>query len=217
MTVRTRFARSSTGVLYIGSVRVALFCWPYARYRAGTFVLPIEDTDRERSTDENVQAIPEGLLWLGLDADSIVVKCPAGDAPLNTHRSKNKIEILFDQSRCGRCPNRQRCLGSANMQGRTTHRCQYTPPGVAQYRRRLAEQSEAFTERFRWRAGIEATSRKLKQQMGLAALCVRGKPSVKYAVYLKALGLNIRRVAASYRSASEKMDTITILTQGAIG
>ena len=55
MTVRTRFAPSPTGLLHIGGVRTALFCWLYARRHGGTFILRIEDTDRERSTDEAVQ------------------------------------------------------------------------------------------------------------------------------------------------------------------
>ena len=69
MTVRTRFAPSPTGVLHLGSVRTALFCWLYARHHGGQFILRIEDTDRERSTPENVAAILDGLAWLGLDAD----------------------------------------------------------------------------------------------------------------------------------------------------
>ena len=68
-SVRTRFAPSPTGVLHLGSVRTALFCWHYARHHGGEFVLRIEDTDRERSTSENVSAILEGMAWLGLDAD----------------------------------------------------------------------------------------------------------------------------------------------------
>ncbi len=67
--MKTRFAPSPTGVLHIGSVRTALFCWLYARHRDGKFVLRIEDTDRERSTKENVDAILDGMSWLGLDAD----------------------------------------------------------------------------------------------------------------------------------------------------
>jgi len=67
--VRTRFAPSPTGVLHIGSVRTALFCWLYARHHGGRFLVRIEDTDRERSTDENVAAILDGLAWLGLTAD----------------------------------------------------------------------------------------------------------------------------------------------------
>ncbi len=69
MTVRTRFAPSPTGVLHLGSVRTALFCWLYARHCGGKFVLRIEDTDRERSTPENVAAILDGMAWLGMEAD----------------------------------------------------------------------------------------------------------------------------------------------------
>lgn len=69
MIVRTRFAPSPTGVLHLGSIRTALFCWLYARHHGGQFILRIEDTDRERSTEENVEAILDGLSWLGLDAD----------------------------------------------------------------------------------------------------------------------------------------------------
>ncbi len=69
MTVRTRFAPSPTGMLHIGGVRTALFCWLYARRMGGSFVLRIEDTDRERSTPEAVQAILDGMKWLGLDHD----------------------------------------------------------------------------------------------------------------------------------------------------
>ena len=69
MTVRTRFAPSPTGVLHLGSVRTALFSWLYARHHGGQFLLRIEDTDRERSTPENVEAIFDGIAWLNLDAD----------------------------------------------------------------------------------------------------------------------------------------------------
>jgi glutamyl-tRNA synthetase len=69
MTVRTRFAPSPTGVLHLGSVRTALYSWLYARHHAGQFILRIEDTDRERSTKENVDAILDGMSWLGLNAD----------------------------------------------------------------------------------------------------------------------------------------------------
>ncbi|MBB3229014.1 glutamyl-tRNA synthetase [Luteibacter sp. Sphag1AF] len=69
MTVRTRFAPSPTGYLHIGGARTALYCWLEARRRGGTFVLRIEDTDQERSTQEAVQAILDGMNWLGLRHD----------------------------------------------------------------------------------------------------------------------------------------------------
>jgi glutamyl-tRNA synthetase len=69
MTVVTRFAPSPTGLLHIGGVRTALFSWLYARHHGGRFILRIEDTDRERSTEEAVRVILDGMQWLDLAAD----------------------------------------------------------------------------------------------------------------------------------------------------
>ncbi|MCX7177853.1 MAG: glutamate--tRNA ligase [Proteobacteria bacterium] len=67
--IRTRFAPSPTGYLHIGGARTALFAWAYARHHQGTFILRIEDTDVARSTPAAVQAILDGMQWLGLNAD----------------------------------------------------------------------------------------------------------------------------------------------------
>jgi glutamyl-tRNA synthetase len=69
MSIRTRFAPSPTGLLHIGGVRTALFSWLYARRFGGKFILRIEDTDRERSTEAATQVILDGMQWLGLDHD----------------------------------------------------------------------------------------------------------------------------------------------------
>ncbi|WP_069469717.1 glutamate--tRNA ligase [Candidatus Marithrix sp. Canyon 246] len=69
MTICTRFAPSPTGYLHIGGIRTALFSWLYARQHKGEFVLRIEDTDRERSTQASVDAILDGMKWLGLKHD----------------------------------------------------------------------------------------------------------------------------------------------------
>ena len=73
MTVVTRFAPSPTGYLHIGGARTALFNQLYARRHGGRFLLRIEDTDRERSTDAAIAAILDGLSWLGLGWDGDVV------------------------------------------------------------------------------------------------------------------------------------------------
>ena len=67
--VRVRFAPSPTGYLHIGGARTALFNWLFARHHDGEFILRIEDTDLERSTQESVNAILEGMTWLGLEYD----------------------------------------------------------------------------------------------------------------------------------------------------
>lgn len=69
MTVKTRFAPSPTGFLHVGGARTALYSWLYAKHAGGEFVLRIEDTDLERSTQEAIDAIIEGMEWLGLDWD----------------------------------------------------------------------------------------------------------------------------------------------------
>src|SRR5580704_17907533 len=69
MSIVTRFAPSPTGLLHVGGVRTALFSWLYARRMQGKFILRVEDTDRERSTEEAVRVILEGMEWLGLKAD----------------------------------------------------------------------------------------------------------------------------------------------------
>src|SRR6476659_7275909 len=69
MSCRTRFAPSPTGYLHIGGARTALYCWLEARRRGGQFILRVEDTDRERSTQAAIDAILKAMDWLGLDYD----------------------------------------------------------------------------------------------------------------------------------------------------
>jgi glutamyl-tRNA synthetase len=68
-SMRVRFAPSPTGALHVGGARAALYNWLHARGKQGTFVLRIEDTDRERSTPENIEQILDALRWLELDWD----------------------------------------------------------------------------------------------------------------------------------------------------
>ena len=84
--MRTRFAPSPTGYLHIGGARTALYSWLHARKHGGRFVLRIEDTDRERSTEESVNAILEGMTWLGLEYD---------EGPFyQTHRFERYNEVI---------------------------------------------------------------------------------------------------------------------------
>ncbi|MCP1727028.1 glutamyl-tRNA synthetase [Natronospira proteinivora] len=88
MTIRTRFAPSPTGYLHIGGARTALFCWLYAKRHQGKFVLRIEDTDRERSTPESVQAILDGMEWMGLDWD---------EGPFYQTERYDRYKVLIDK------------------------------------------------------------------------------------------------------------------------
>ena len=98
MTVRTRFAPSPTGHLHIGSVRTALYAWLFARHHGGTYVLRIEDTDRERSTQEAIDAILDGLRWLGIEADESPVY-----QSCRFDRHAEVLQRLLDQELAYRC------------------------------------------------------------------------------------------------------------------
>jgi len=89
--VRVRFAPSPTGHLHVGGARTALFNWLYARHHRGRFILRIEDTDRSRSTEENITAIVEALAWLGLDWDE--------GPPSPGYRQTERLEIYREHAR----------------------------------------------------------------------------------------------------------------------
>ncbi|NMM44022.1 glutamate--tRNA ligase [Rhodospirillaceae bacterium KN72] len=98
MTVVTRFAPSPTGFLHIGGARTALFNYLYARHHGGTYKLRIEDTDRKRSTQEAIDAIMDGLSWLGLNGD--------GDILFQSSRADRHAEVakaLLDSGHAYRC------------------------------------------------------------------------------------------------------------------
>ncbi|MFM2395658.1 MAG: hypothetical protein RLZZ434_240 [Pseudomonadota bacterium] len=111
MTVRTRFAPSPTGFLHIGGARTALFSWAYAKKHGGEFILRIEDTDVARSTPEAVQAILDGMQWLGLDYDQgpfyqmqrmdrykvVIQSMLAAGSAYYCYSSKEELEALREQ------------------------------------------------------------------------------------------------------------------------
>jgi glutamyl-tRNA synthetase len=110
--VVTRFAPSPTGMLHIGGVRTALFCWLLARRHHGTFILRIEDTDLTRSTDDNIRIIEEGMAWVGLDWDEGPVPGDpnAFKGPHGPYRQmqrmdlyRAKIQELLDRGLAYRC------------------------------------------------------------------------------------------------------------------
>ncbi|HEV3474122.1 MAG TPA: glutamate--tRNA ligase, partial [Actinomycetota bacterium] len=91
-TVRVRYAPAPTGYLHVGGARTALYDWLYARHHDGAFVLRIEDTDRERSTDESVQGIQDALRWLGIDWD----EGPGVGGPYGPYRQSERLDLYRD-------------------------------------------------------------------------------------------------------------------------
>ena len=97
--VKTRFAPSPTGMLHIGGARTALFNYLFAKANGGEYLLRIEDTDQERSTEENKEIIKEGLAWLGLGPTD-------GNWVLQTEsleRHKQAVQKLLDEGKAYEC------------------------------------------------------------------------------------------------------------------
>jgi len=122
----TRFAPSPTGFLHIGGARTALFNWLYARARGGKMLLRIEDTDRERSTEVAIEAILDGLAWLGLDWDG---------------------ETIYQFSRS----TRHREVAEALLSAGHAYRCYASPDELAQMREKARAEGRAKLYDGRWR------------------------------------------------------------------
>ena len=145
---RLRFAPSPTGYLHVGGARTALFNWLYARHYDGDFLLRIEDTDKQRSTDESTRAIFDGMEWLGLNWDEDVVYQGA-----NLERHRNDARIMLENGAAYRCfctpeelDERRRAAESNKESFKYDGRCDRLTP--AEIERRVAA-GEPFVTRFR--------------------------------------------------------------------
>ena len=126
MTVVTRFAPSPTGFLHIGGARTALFNWLFARHHGGTYRLRIEDTDRQRSTKEAVDAILDGLSWLGLQGD--------GEIVFQSERADRHAEVA------------QQLLAEGKA-----YRCYCTPEELTEMRDKARAEGRSIRYDGRWR------------------------------------------------------------------
>ena len=132
-----------------------------------------------------------------IDEQGLVTRCPSGHAPLSVSAGETKLQACFDPTICAACVHRDRCpTRTVRSRGRK-RKMSYTYERVLGRKRRRADESDAFKNRYRWRAGMEATMSRLKHQMHLAHLRVRRRPAIAYVVRLRALGLNICRCTAS--------------------
>ena len=136
-TPRVRFAPSPTGYLHVGGARTALFNWLFARQHGGVFVLRIEDTDRERSSDEMTEAILDGLGWLGLEWDEGPFHQADG---FDRHRAD--VERLIEEGKGYRC-----FCTSEELHARREEAEAAGGPGAYRYDRRCARFTPADGER----------------------------------------------------------------------
>ena len=133
-----------------------------------------------------------------LNDEGRILRCPEGHEPLEMSVGAETLQVIFSPATCETCPRKAVCPAAAV--GRASHRYHYTYDRVRQRARRMQDATEAFRDRYRWRAGIEGTMSRFKYQMGMIRLRVRGMAKVTYVAFLRALGLNIHRVAA-YQAA----------------
>jgi hypothetical protein len=130
-------------------------------------------------------------------ATNFITRCPEGHAPEKVRRTKKKrICATFSRETCRNCPRRSDCPVRL---GRKKAPLYYDDAMLRCAQRRIHEQTPEFTGKYRWRSGIEGTNSHLKSDTGAARLRVRGMPAVRFAVTLKALGLNIMRCAKAMK------------------
>ncbi|MGH2691355.1 MAG: glutamate--tRNA ligase [Actinomycetota bacterium] len=116
--VRVRYAPAPTGFLHVGGARTALYNWLFARHHGGAFVLRIEDTDRERSTDESVEALQDALRWLGIDWD----EGPGVGGPYGPYRQTERLDLYREAA--------EKLLADGNA-----YRCWCTPEELDERRK----------------------------------------------------------------------------------
>ena len=122
-----------------------------------------------------------------------VSHCPQGHVPIRVKRKKDGYNAAFDLNHCENCPNREHCPVKP---GKKAFYLRYSDKQLRIAIRRSEVQTEAFKDRYRWRAGVEATMSEFDRRTGVKHLRVRGMKAVRYSATLKALGLNILRAAA---------------------
>lgn len=128
-----------------------------------------------------------------------VISCPQGHAPART-RKKKRYSARFDLQHCSNCPNQSIC---SVKKGRKYYYLRYTAKEMRVAIRRAYEQTDEFKDRYRWRAGVEATMSEYDRRTGVKHLRVRGFKAVRFCAILKATGLNILRAAAVRRARTE--------------
>jgi hypothetical protein len=128
--------------------------------------------------------------------DGEVTSCPAGKAPIKDEAVGNHREVLFGVSDCLGCPKREECPIKSVREG---YGFSYDKKQVKMARRRAAEKTAAFKDRYRHRSGVESTMSAFDRLTGVKHLRVRGMEAVRFAVILKAVGVNLYRAAAAWK------------------
>jgi hypothetical protein len=140
------------------------------------------------------------LADFSLTEDDVVTACPAGHAPYQMKKMDNRFIALFASELCNDCRKKAECPTKEGRKGRSLH---YDSKSARLARRRAAERTAAFREKYRFRSGVEATMSEFDRRTGVKHLRVRGLNAVRFSVFLKATGLNLLR-AAAFRAKTNK-------------
>lgn len=132
-----------------------------------------------------------------------ITSCPQGHAPVMTKTKKTRHTAAFESQHCSNCPNQENC---PVKQGKKYHYLRYTDKEMRIAKRRAYEQTEEFKDRYRWRAGVEATMSEYDRRTGVKQLRVRGLKAVRFCATLKAVGINILRAAALRKAMSHDLE-----------
>ena len=130
------------------------------------------------------------LAEFSFDEQGRIISCPMGISPENVKLKKGAYSAAFSVASCSECPNLKECPVS---KGKKAYYYRYKEKDIRIANRRRYEQSDAFKERYRFRAGVEATMSEFDRRTGVKHLRVRGIKAVSFAVVMKAIGLNILR------------------------
>jgi hypothetical protein len=133
----------------------------------------------------------------GVSEKGEVVSCPQGHEPIKRKTKKTRHTVAFDSRYCSNCPLQESC---PVRQGKKYHYLRYTDKEIRLAKRRAYEQSEEFKDRYRWRAGSEATMSEYDRRTGVKHLRVRGFKAVRFCATVKAIGVNIFRATAVRRA-----------------
>jgi len=159
-------------------------------------------TGKENS--ENIQ-----LTDFEIDSNSNVKKCPAGHKPVDQKKKKTRNTVLFDVAHCSSCPQCSQC---PVKEGKKFFYLRFDDKELRLAIRRKLEKSDHFKNRYRMRSGIEATNSEYDRLTGVKHLRVRGFKAVRFCATIKALGINIYRIAAAMRADKQSKQPENMLT-----
>jgi hypothetical protein len=137
---------------------------------------------------------PVKLADFEFSKDGHVIRCPQGHSPEFTKKKKTRFTQGFCLQTCSQCPLKESCPAK---EGKKYYYLRYEQKAMRIAKRRAIEQTDTFKDKYRWRAGIEATMSEYDRRTGVKHLRVRGMKAVRFCAVLKAIGVNIYRAAAA--------------------